>query len=57
MDSYKAYRTEVLDVKRIWQATERYIGRDRFRKFYTKKLYKLRLECRVLHKLKTYKNL
>ena len=55
MDSYKAFRIEVLDVKKVWQAIDKFIGCDGFRKFCTKKLYKLRLACLVLHKLKTYK--
>ena len=55
MDSYRAFRTEALDIERVWCLTDTFIGRDGFRKFYTKSLFKIRLACRILHKLKTYK--
>ena len=45
MDSYRAFRTEALDVEKMWQVTETFIGRDAFRKFYTKNLFKIRLAC------------
>ena len=31
------------------------MGRDGFRNFYTRNLFKIRLACRALHKLRTYK--
>ena len=52
MDSYKAFRKEVLDIETVWQAVE---GYERFKKFYIKALYKVRLACWVLHKFRTYK--
>ena len=55
MDNYRTFRTEALDVERTWSLTETFIGNDGFRKFYTKNLFKIKLACRVLHKLRTYK--
>ena len=55
MDSYRAFKTEALDIERMWRITDTFIGCDGFRKFYTRNLFKIPLACRVLHKLRTYK--
>ena len=55
MDSYKAFKTEALDIERAWRLTDTFMGRDGFIKFYTKNLFKIKLACRVLHKFITYK--
>ena len=55
MDSYKAFKAEALDVERIWQITSVFEGCNGFRKIYIKKLIRIRLACRVLTKLSTYR--
>ena len=53
MDSYKAFKTEALDIERTWQLWAAFESCEGFRKIYIKKLHKIRLACRGLHKLRT----
>ena len=55
MDSYKAFKTEALNIERTWQLCAAFENCEGFRKIYIKKLLKIRLACRVLHKMRTYK--
>ena len=42
MDSYKAFKTEALDIERTWQLTAAFKRCEAFRRIYTKKLLKIR---------------
>ena len=52
MNSYKKLKKEVLQVESTWETFKTYEG---FKKLYNKYMYRTRLICRVLKKLRTYK--
>ena len=55
MDSYKAFLIEIADIENTWQLFTLFKYDEDYKKIYLTKIHRLRLACRVIHKLKTYK--
>ena len=55
MDNYKAFRTEVADIESTWQLFTPFKYCENYKQIYLRKIRRIRLACRVLHKLRTYK--
>ena len=55
MDSYRAFKTEVADVENTWQLFAPFKYCEEYKQIYLRKIRRIRLACRVLHKLRTYK--
>ena len=55
MDSYKAFRVEVADIEHTGQLFTPFKYAEDYKQIYLSKIRRLRLACRVVHKLKRYK--
>ena len=55
MDSYRAFKTEVADVENTWQLFAPFKYCEEYKQIYLRKIHRIRLACRVLHKFRTYK--
>ena len=55
MDDYRAFRIEVVDIDHTWQLFTPFRYAENYKQIYLKKIRRLRLACRVLHKFKIYR--
>ena len=55
MDSCKAFKTEVADIESTWQLFIPFQYCQDYKNIYLRKIRRIRLSCRVIHKLRTYK--
>ena len=55
MDSYKAFRTEIADIENTWQLFTPFQYCEDYKQIHLKKIRRIRLACRVIHKFRTYK--
>ena len=57
MDSYRAFLVEVSDIENTWHLFTPFKYAEDYKQIYLRKIRRLRLACRVVHKLKYTINL